>query len=109
LFEGIQSYSETTLNAALAANQEVILYFHADWCPSCQAFDDDLAENPGDLPEDVLILKIDYDTETELKAEYDITQQHTFVFLDQQGEVMGTNQSAVTVDALIDAHQSAAM
>ncbi|PLX25040.1 hypothetical protein C0580_03440 [Candidatus Parcubacteria bacterium] len=37
------------------------------------------------IPSDLTILKVDYDSETELKKKYSITYQHTLVQVDAQG------------------------
>jgi len=79
---GYTSYSEATLDTALASGQKVALFFHAPWCPSCKALDTTL--NNDAIPSDVVVLKVDYDTSTELKKKYGIRSQHTIVALDQQ-------------------------
>ncbi len=62
-----------------------VLFFHASWCPYCQAADREFNANPGEIPEDVVLFKVDYDTEKELIEKYGITYQHTFVLVDEDG------------------------
>lgn len=64
----------------------ILLFFHADWCPTCQNFEKQiLASNT--IPKDVVILKVNYDTATELKKKYSILSQSTFVQIDSKGNM----------------------
>lgn len=80
-----QVYSPTNLATAHQAGKRVVLFFHASWCPTCKQADADITASLTDLPEDVVVLKTDYDTYTELKEQYGITYQHTFVVVDSEG------------------------
>lgn len=68
-----------------AADKRRVLYFHADWCPVCGPLNKEFIEKADQIPEDVIIFKANYDTETELKKKYAITYQHTFVQVDADG------------------------
>lgn len=81
-----QDYSEENLQTALSEGKRVVLSFHADWCPTCRAFESELIQNIDQLPSDVVVLKTNFDTETELKDKYTVVAQHTFVYLDNAGE-----------------------
>lgn len=61
-----------------------ILFFHAPWCPQCLAFERDI--NANQIPDGVQILKVDFDTSTELKAKHGVTLQTTFVSVNSNGE-----------------------
>lgn len=76
----------TTLEAAeaIAAKHPTVLFFAADWCPSCQADLKDINAN-GDRLEDTVIVVADYDTVKALKMKYAITVQDTFVQIDASG------------------------
>jgi thiol:disulfide interchange protein len=62
------------------------LFFHADWCSTCQNFEKQILASK-DIPRDVIILKVNYDTATELKKKYSILSQSTFVQVDSQGNM----------------------
>lgn len=64
---------------AVAANKKRVLYFYATWCPTCSVANEDFTFNAGQIPEDVIVFRTDYDNESELKHKYAITYQHTFV------------------------------
>lgn len=79
----------TDYDPALLANAtegSVVLFFHASWCPSCRALDKSINENFSELPADVTILQLDFDTETELKKKYGVVRQHTLVQVDANGD-----------------------
>lgn len=77
-------YSEVNF-ANAQKNGRVVLYFWASWCPTCKVLDQELKEKGNELPNDVTILQVNYDTEKELKKIYGITQQHTLVQVDKDG------------------------
>lgn len=78
-------YNEANVSAAQDRGDRVVLFFHAGWCPTCQAADQELINKRVDIPAGLTILKTDYDTEKALKEKYSITYQHTFVQIDQAG------------------------
>ncbi len=63
-----------------------ILFFAATWCPACQWADKNLSSE--NIPQNLNILKVDYDTYTDLKTKYEITMQHTFVQVDKDGNMI---------------------
>ncbi len=67
-----------------------VLFFHANWCPTCRAAEKDFLANESAIPDGVVVLKLDYDKETELKKKYGITYQHTFVQVDANGEILSS-------------------
>lgn len=83
-------YTKASFNSA-AGNRRV-LYFYANWCPTCRPADANFKENASKIPEDVTVIRVNYnDTDTDqeekdLARKYGITYQHTFVQIDEQGE-----------------------
>lgn len=77
-------YSEEKVKNATQKN--IILFFHADWCSSCKAFEAKvLSEN---IPEDILILKVDFDKNNELRQKYNILTQTSFVLIDKNWKLI---------------------
>ncbi|MCA9352394.1 thioredoxin family protein [Patescibacteria group bacterium] len=64
---------------------DIVLFFHAPWCPTCRALDADINAHLGDIPGDLTIVKVDYDSNQSLKQTYGVTSQHTLVQVDQAG------------------------
>ncbi len=79
-----REYSESEYG--LAADQKRVIFFHASWCPTCKVANEEFMSQTDKIPEDVVLFKTDYDTETELKKKYGITYQHTFVLVDENGD-----------------------
>lgn len=66
----------------------IILFFHAEWCPLCRSSEEAILDQLEDLRGGVIIFKLDYDTETDLKKEYSVTTQDTFVVLSKDAETL---------------------
>lgn len=64
----------------------IILFFHAEWCPLCRKSEAVIQEGFESLEGGVIWMKVDYDTELELRKEYGITYQDTFIVLNAEGE-----------------------
>lgn len=81
-----EAYNESKL--ANAENGDVVLFFHAAWCPSCRALENDITANAANIPDDLTILKLDYDTESALKKKYGVRSQHSLVQVDSDGNLI---------------------
>lgn len=84
--EHYQDYSQEVFDQAVAKRR--VYFFHAGWCPTCKVANEELLKDADKLPDDVVIFKTDYDTETALKKKYGVTYQHTFVQVDENGELV---------------------
>jgi len=69
--------------AAYAAS-DVVLFFHADWCPDCRATEESLVTEG--VPDGLTVVKVDFDDSTELRRRYGVTVQHTFVLVEPTGD-----------------------
>lgn len=80
-----------------------VLFFHASWCPKCRALDADILAN--EIPDDVTIFKVDFDTATELRQRYGVTLQTTIVYVDDDGDALakGVLYDDTTLAALLAA------
>lgn len=63
-----------------------VLFFHAPWCPQCRMIEADIKDST--IPSGITIFKVDYDTNQDLRAEYGVTLQTTFVEIDSDGELI---------------------
>ena len=81
-----ETYSPEKL--ALAANGDVLLFFHAAWCPICRGIEAEINADVSTIPDGVYILKVDYDTAIALRQKYGVTVQHTFVQVDASGNAL---------------------
>ncbi len=87
---------------ALASSEhDVVLFFRASWCPSCQGVDKDIKANASKIPASLSILDVNYDDSTALKQKYGVTYQHTFVQVDKDGTMIKKWSGSPTLSALI--------
>jgi thiol-disulfide isomerase/thioredoxin len=97
-------YSKTVLDNS--SDKRRVLYFYASWCPICRPADADFKQNSSKIPEDVVVIRVNYndpDTDQEekdLAKKYGITYQHTFVQIDTQGKEI-TKWSGGQTDELL--------
>jgi thiol-disulfide isomerase/thioredoxin len=94
-----QKGSYTAYKPELLANAEkgnVVLFFHASWCPTCKAAEADILSKT--VNDGLTILKIDYDNSTELKQKYGVTSQSTFVKVDKDGKLLSKGTSFTTLE-----------
>jgi thiol-disulfide isomerase/thioredoxin len=73
------SYADWNADRARYAGTDVVLFFHASWCPKCR---DTEASAKSGMPAGLTLVKIDYDDATSLRQQYGVTLQHTFVQVD---------------------------
>ena len=96
-----KSYVDYTKEAFdKASGEKRVLFFKASWCPTCRSADKDFMANLKKIPANVVIFKADYDTETALKTKYNISRQHTFVFVDKAGKALKTWSGGATAEIL---------
>lgn len=65
------------------ATGQRVLFFHAPWCPQCRSVEKGIKEEG--VPDGLTIIKVDYDSNQELRKKYGVTLQSTFVKVDGQG------------------------
>ncbi len=86
---------------AMAEVGDVVLFFHASWCPSCRGLNADIEQHLSEIPEDVHIFKLDYDKEAELKKKYGVTTQHTLVQVAADGTLIKKWSGSPTLASLV--------
>ena len=86
---------------ARAETGDVVLFFHASWCPSCRGLNASIESNLSSLPKGVTILKADYDKEVELKKKYEVTTQHTLVQVDKDGNMIKKWSGSPSLESLV--------
>ncbi len=79
------------------------LFFHASWCPKCRALEEDILAS--EIPDNFTIIKVDFDSATELRQRYAVTLQTTIVYVDDDGAALakGVLYDDTTLDALLAA------
>jgi thioredoxin 1 len=80
---------------------DVVLFFKADWCPSCRTIDSDIKANMKNIPANLTILDVDYDKSSDLKKKYGVTTQHTFIQVDKDGNMIKKWSGGSTLNSVI--------
>jgi len=75
-------YIEYAESEITNATGNIVLFFHATWCPSCVAANKKISTEA--IPSDLVVLKADYDSNLDLRKKYEVTSQHTFVQVDSE-------------------------
>ena len=89
-------------NFTNAESDRRVLFFKADWCPTCRVLDQDIEENIEDIPDDVVILEADFDEEKELKERYRVATQHTIVLVGSSGEEIAKRSGILSLEELVE-------
>ncbi len=78
-----------------------VLFFHAPWCTQCRQLEQSILSEG--IPDGTTIIKVDFDSETELRQRYGVTLQTTVVHIDDEGEALGSTvlYDEPTIDALL--------
>lgn len=62
-----------------------VIFFHATWCPICHTMRKKIMKDIDDFPEGTIIFEADFDDEVELKNEFKVNIQTTFVVINKEG------------------------
>ncbi len=81
-------YVDYSPTAIAEAEGRTLLFFHAPWCPQCRSVETDILSQG--VPAGVTIIKVDYDTHQDLRQQYGVTLQTTFVEVDSSGAGLQT-------------------
>ncbi len=75
------TYIDYDKDALANAQGSRILFFYAPWCPQCRQLDEDIKKNT--IPAGTTIIKVDYDSNQELRKKYGVTLQTSLVKIDE--------------------------
>lgn len=94
-------YDTFSADPAKFADTKNVLYFTTGWCAECRRTDTAFRQHPDLIPSDVTLIRVDYDVYTNLRELYDVTIQHTFVWVDADGNLL-KKWTAATPEALAE-------
>jgi thiol-disulfide isomerase/thioredoxin len=95
---GYIEYSDYASDSSKYAASDVVLFFNAGWCPTCMEADKQL--NSTKFPDGLVVVSVDYDDSDDLKQQYGVTTQHTFVQVDPDGNELAKFTGSTTVDEI---------
>ena len=79
---------------------DVVLFFNASWCPTCQSTVQSL--DADGVPAGLTVVSVDYDSATDLRKQYGVTVQHTFVQVDEAGAELAKFTGSVSGEAIAE-------
>lgn len=85
----------------LSSDKTNVLFFHATWCGACKKADKNLKKEMSSFPTDLQVLKVDYDSNKDLRTKYGVTSQHTFVVVDENGEMLSKFSGAKDLEDIL--------
>lgn len=94
-------YLPYTTTAVAQAQWQVVLFFHANWSPASIWIDKDIATNIATLPKDITILMVNYDDAKDLRELYEVTEQPSFVQVDNTGKLIKKWRGGSTLTEII--------
>lgn len=78
---------------------DVVLFFNASWCPTCQTANANFQS--ASFPEGVTLVSVDFDSNQDLRQQYGVTTQHTFVAVDGNGKELSKWTGSNNVDEVL--------
>lgn len=82
--------------------ERTILFFTAPWCPSCTEAESNIEAGQKEIPDNVAIVRVDFDNENELREKYHVEKQHTFVLVDKDGKEISRWNNSTTIEEIIN-------
>jgi hypothetical protein len=89
---GYISYETYSAAPEKYSASNVVLFYNAYWCSTCKA-----ARDGFDIPEDLTIVLVDFDENTEMRKKHDVIVQHTFIQIDSAGNELQRWYGSTTV------------
>ena len=96
-----RNYSSDSYDQLLG-KKPFALFFHANWCSSCRSQEKIIQQNLASLPVDFTILRVNFDTETELKKKYSVAMQSIVIVFDETGKEVGRMWDFSSIQKFID-------
>jgi thioredoxin 1 len=97
---GFAPFTKAAFKAAADSGKMTLVFFHAPWCPVCKAQEPKVLAHLNGDAKDVVALKVDYDTNMDLRKEMNVEKQSTLILYSGSKEV--ARLSYKSDDASID-------
>jgi hypothetical protein len=94
---GYISYETYSASPEKYSASNVVLFYNAYWCSTCKAARDGFESGIDAMPEDLTIVLVDFDENTEMRKKHDVIVQHTFVQIDSAGNELQRWYGSTTV------------
>lgn len=96
------SLADYQASAADYSGTKVVYFFNASWCSTCKVARDNFEASLNEIPADLTLVLVDFDDSQSLRVSYGVTIQHTFVQIDDNGELLKKWSGSTTIPELIE-------
>jgi len=79
------AFADYERDPSVFEGDDVVLFFAASWCSTCRRTRANIEADLAGIPPGLVIVVVDYDAERDLRRQYGVTVQHTFVQIDADG------------------------
>jgi thiol-disulfide isomerase/thioredoxin len=100
MMRGFTPFTKADFKTAADQGKMTLVFFHAPWCPVCKAQEPKVLAHLNSDARDVVALKVDYDTNLDLRKEMHVEKQSTLILYSGTREV--ARLSYKSDDASID-------
>jgi thioredoxin 1 len=76
------------------------LFFHADRCPACVRAEKNFLASG--IPEDLNLIKVDYDDNPELREQYGILSQTSYVYVKPDGSLISSWVGSMSIGDILE-------
>lgn len=94
-------YLPYTPTALAQASGNIVLFFYASWSPAGIATNNDITEKKDTISKDLTILRVNFDDADDMKEQYGIKEQQTFVQVTNTGELIKKWRGANTLEDIM--------
>lgn len=96
----VPGYVEYDAQRVIATGGDKVIFFHANWCPICEALQSNILEEG--VPEGLTIFKANFDTDTDLRKQYGVTAVSSLVQVDDSGTLLKKWAGSLTIQQVVD-------
>lgn len=84
---GFAPFTKDAFKSASESGKTTLVFFHAPWCPVCKAQEPKVLAHLNGDAKDVVALKVDYDTNWDLRKEMNVDKQSTLILYKGSKEI----------------------
>jgi thiol-disulfide isomerase/thioredoxin len=84
------------------AGDDIVLFFAASWCSTCRRTRANIEADLAGIPPGLVIVVVDYDAAGDLRRQYSVTVQHTFVQIDADGALLKKWSGSLTAQQIAE-------
>lgn len=85
--------------SALPSTWTIVLFFHADWCPSCVRAEKNF--QASGIAKWVILIKVDYDSHKDLREKYGIRAQTSYAHIRPDGSLITSRVGSLSMEDIL--------